>query len=113
MLLRVSGILNETIAALIEQIRTLNNTPIRSDLAPTRPAGGHGGGGETRFHTGGRVNAPRGQEVPAVLLGGETVVNGNGGGGAGILIQNVYGWDDFVEKVREAGLEVSRTDGTV
>ena len=110
--LRVSGIWNETIAALIEQIRTLNNTPIRSDLAPTRPAGGHAAG-ETRFHTGGRVNAPRGQEVPAVLLGGETVVAGNGGGGAGILIQNVYGWDDFVEKVREAGLDIGRTDGTV
>ena len=112
--LRVSGIWNETIAALIEQIRTLNNTPIRSDLAPVRPAGGHGGSGETRFHTGGRVNAPRGQEVPAVLLGGERVINGNGGGGgAGILIQNVYGWDDFVEKVREAGLDIGRTDGTV
>jgi len=115
--LKASGVWNETIAALIAQIHTLNNTPIRSDLAPALPGGsgfvGHTSEGRTVSHTGGRINAPRGQEVPATLLGGQFVSPSGGGGSASVLIQNVYGFDDFVEKVREAGLDIGRTDGTI
>jgi len=61
---------------------------------PPVPTGGGGGGSPTSgpFHTGGRVNAPRGQEVLARVLGGETFTNpahGNGGGGGGNII-NYY-----------------------
>ena len=116
--LRASGIWNETIAALIEQIHTLNNTPIKSNLPPAlrgQPGFvGHSSGGSNVSHTGGRINAPLGQEVNATLLGGEHVSPiGGGGDGAGIIIQNVYGFDDFVDKVREAGLDIQRTDGSL
>ena len=70
-------------------------------------------------HSGGVV--PGTGEVPAVLMGGETVLpthdpNFNrqldkmaGGTKTVINVGNVYGWDDFVRKVRDAGVEIQRT----
>ncbi len=62
---------------------------------PNLPIGGGGGGGPIGGvrHTGGRVNAPRGQEVLVRALGGETFSNpahSNGGGGGPTIIVNGF-----------------------
>lgn len=66
-----------------------------------------------RLHDGGVFNAPAGRrEGLALLEDGETVTPARGsagpGGGPTITIGNVYGWDDFVRKVREAGVDINR-----
>ncbi len=64
------------------------------------------------LHDGGIYRAPPGQtEGLAMLEDGERVIPADGarqGAGTQITIGNVYGWDDFVRKVREAGVDIQR-----
>lgn len=66
-------------------------------------------------HDGGVIPGRPGQEVLTLLKAGETVLPthkpgfGMGGmGGPSIYIANVYGWDDFVTRVRDAGVDIQR-----
>jgi len=66
------------------------------------------------LHDGGIYRAPPGQrEGLALLEDGERVISARDsragmGGGPQITIGNVYGWDDFVRKVRDAGVDIER-----
>ncbi len=83
MLLVAAGLYGDEIEVIIGALRRAASA---TRNLPHLPTGGGGGGpiGGVR-HTGGRVNAPRGQEVLARVLGGEEISNpahgGNGGGG--------------------------------
>lgn len=60
-----------------------------------------------KLHTGGVFNAPGGQrEGLALLEDGERVIPRGGTSAATITIGNVYGWDDFVRKIREANVDI-------
>ena len=74
-----------------------------------------------RFHSGGVVPGRTGQEVPILAMAGETVLPTHrpslmGSTGAHtasvpatvVNVANVYGWDDFVARVRDAGVDIQR-----
>jgi hypothetical protein len=61
-----------------------------------------------RLHDGGVYRAPNGREGLAMLQDGERVTPRGGRMGPTITIGNVYGFDDFVAKVREAGVDINR-----
>jgi hypothetical protein len=61
-----------------------------------------------RLHDGGVYRAPNGREGLAMLEDGERVTPRGGRMGPTITIGNVYGFDDFVAKVREAGVDINR-----
>lgn len=68
------------------------------------------------LHDGGIFQAPPGQrEGLALLEDGERVISArdtrrgmSAGDGPTIYVGNVYGWDDFVRKVRDAGVDINR-----
>jgi hypothetical protein len=80
--------------------------------------GGGGGSAKTfdinkfdvpTFHTGGTYRAPTpGGQGLAMLQDGERVTPAGGTTQPPIVIGNVYGWDDFVRKVRAAGVDINR-----
>jgi phage-related protein len=61
------------------------------------------------FHNGGMFRAATpGGEGLAMLQDGERVTPAGGSTQPPIVIGNVYGWDDFVRKVRAAGVDINR-----
>jgi len=65
-----------------------------------------------RFHDGGVMPGAPGSEGLAILEAGEKVSPNDFGGagmGSSIVIEgDVYGWDDFVKKVRDANVDIRR-----
>ncbi len=112
MLLESAGLYDAEIEAIIDALHRAASAT--RNLPHLQPGGTRAGPSHIVSHTGGRINAPRGQEVMVRALGGETFSNpahSNGSGGVQILPVFVGSTTQLAAEIDRMLTKRSRTSG--